>query len=261
MSAIFAFSTSAVGRSPTETICIREEAGIFLASLPDSTAGSFVALSDEVKTLAPGQPDLGFVLATSRESGAQPFTDAESWLSRKVVRDLTRPRTTGTFFAVVARGSEFDGSLLLAASCPLLVAEVGATLRPGLACDTSLLYQVLQKRVGRATAARLMDADGPWDAVALYELGVVDMITEAGFGEHTCRDALLQRKERGSAYYGFLGAREAYLPIDAGADAGYGVADSARPYASPALRKCRPRFRVPHDPNTDQRVTCLKVGT
>ena len=189
-----------------------EEAGIVRAALGDASAASFDALASEVKELQPSANDgaTTFVLAIPGCEGIGGASDA---LTASVVDRLSQPRKNSLFVGALAVGDKFDGGLLLAAACPLLVAEVGAMLAPDWTIQPALLETVLGKRIGLRKAAALLENGGPWDAVSLYELGVVDQIAETGAGEATSRESLLARKERGRAYMGFWGAREAYLPF------------------------------------------------
>ncbi len=206
--------SSAVGVQSRVDVRLIEEGGIFRATLGEASAATFDALAGTVKEQYETSANDGvpaFVLAIPSFKCLDGEPNA---VTASVVDMLSRPRKNNLFVGALAVGSSFDGGLLLAAACPLLVAEVGATLEPGWARGTTLLQQVLAKRIGVRNAAKLTDKGGPWDAVSLYELGVIDQIAEVGAGEATARESLLARKERGRAYMGYWGAREAYLPFD-----------------------------------------------
>jgi hypothetical protein len=202
----------AVGFQSRVDVRLFEEAGIVRAALGDASAASFDALASIVREQHTSANDgvTTFVLAVPDFNGTG---GAQSALTAHVVDTLSRPRKNGLFVGALAVGDNFDGDLLLAAACPLLVAEVGAMLAPDWTMEPALLEQVLAKRIGLRKAAALLENGGPWDAVSLYEIGVIDQIAELGTGEATTRESLLARKERGRAYMGFWGAREAYLPF------------------------------------------------
>jgi hypothetical protein len=206
--------SSAVGVQSRVDVRLIEEGGIFRATLGAASAASFDALAGTVKGRYAASANDGvpaFVLAIP---GCEGLGDEPDAVTACVVDMLSRPRKNNLFVGALAVGGNFDGRLLLAAACPLLVAEVGATLEPGWAWGTTLLEQVLAKRIGVRNAIELLEKGGPWDAVSLYELGVIDQIAEVGAGEATARESLLARKERGRAYMGYWGAREAYLPFE-----------------------------------------------
>lgn len=204
--------SAAVGYQSRVGVQLSEEAGIVRVALGDASAASFDALASKVREehMAANDGVTTFVMAIP---GFRGTGGAQSALTAHVVDTLSRPRKNGLFVGALAVGDNFDGDLLLAAACPLLVAEVGAQLAPDWTMEPALLEQVLAKRIGLRKATALLESGGPWDAVSLYEIGVIDQIAELGAGEATTRESLMARKERGRAYMGFWGAREAYLPF------------------------------------------------
>jgi DSF synthase len=122
----------------------------------------------------------------------------------------------GIVTVALVQGDALGGGLEAALSCNFIVAERGVkmglpevifNLFPGMGA-----YSMLSRRIGMAMAERIIFSGRLYSAEEMYELGVIDLVVDAGCGDKAVRDYIAEPRSH-SARQAIFRARQRMNPV------------------------------------------------
>lgn len=161
--------------------------------------------------------DLGHFLELIR-SGRRAALEGYARAALDLVYSMATGHGRDVITLALVRGRAMGGGFEAALAADVLVAEQPATfgfpetlfnMFPGMGA-----YALLRRRLAHAEAERLVLSGRTYTAADLHELGVVDVLTEAGEGERAVHDYIKRSHARQRGQVAWRRALRAAHPID-----------------------------------------------